>query len=151
MAVDIAGAATAALESPSLGPSGAAPGGASPSAPASPPPASAGGAGVSSLPAQQGSAPGGTPGAVGQAATAPGATPEPEWMSILDAAKNYGYQFDQGITDDHAAIQHLIAQAQRARQLEQLAAYGQQYVQHASAFQQWMQQQQQAQLAAQQQ
>lgn len=82
-------------------------------------------------------------GAGGTAPGTPGTTGADGWVSIRDAARGYGYDLG-GVADDHQALQTLILQAQRARQLEQMAQYGQLYMQHAGQFQQWQREQQEA-------
>lgn len=49
-----------------------------------------------------------------------------------------------GVNDDHAALQQLVLQARQNAQLQQMAQYGQIYMQHAGQFQQWQAQQQEA-------
>lgn len=105
-----------------------------------------------------GSAVGGSGGA---AATAPadpnvgsgvasGASAAPQsWQSIREAAQQmYGYQFDPSITDDRAALSHLIQQAQKARQANYYAQVGQAIVPHASELQQFLASKQQPQSPA---
>jgi hypothetical protein len=73
-----------------------------------------------------------------------------EWQSVRDYATQLGIDSSK-FADDDAFLRHVIGQAQRAQQLEQLAQYGQVYVQNADQFQAWQRQQQAAQQTQQQQ
>jgi len=99
-----------------------------PSAPASSPPSTPSSGAATQTPV--------TPSPGTQAA--PG---DPGFVSIRQAAGQYGYQFGQDINDDHAALQHLILQARRAQEANHLAQLGQQVMPHWSQFQQWQQEQ----------
>jgi hypothetical protein len=72
------------------------------------------------------------------------------FRSIRDVGKELGYDFGN-VADDHSALQQLILRATEAQrlqsqmqQMQELARHGQTYLQHAPAFQQWLQQQQAA-------
>lgn len=72
------------------------------------------------------------------------------FLSIRDAARQYGYDLGN-VPDDHSALQQLILRARQSEQMSQMAQIGQQFVPHMAAFQQWQQQQRQQQQQAQQQ
>lgn len=122
-----------AVASPPTGGGGAA------SAPAPTPTAATGGGAPSGL--QGGTS--GSPAPTQTPAPAAGATPptQPAFIPIHEALRNIGYQLPAGV-EGHAALQHLVAAAQRAGGLEELARYGQQFMPHAEKFQAWMREQQ---------
>lgn len=66
---------------------------------------------------------------------------QPSFVPIHEALRAYGYELPQGL-EGHAALQHLVLQA---REAQELAQYGRQYMAHASQFEQWMRSQQEAQ------
>lgn len=120
---------------PQSAPDVSAPPPAQPSAPTQTAPPSAG-------PAQTVTSAPGLPYTPGQ-----GAPQQP--MSVRDALRGYGLDLTSQFQDDHQALQHLAGLYRQTREQADLARYGQQYLRHASDFQQWQQQRQQA--AAQQQ
>lgn len=69
------------------------------------------------------------------------ATSAEQWQSIRDAATSFGYQFDQTITDDRAALIHLLKQAQANRSSDAYAQLGRQLAPQATQIQQYLQQQ----------
>lgn len=83
--------------------------------------------------------------AAGMGQTAP---PAQEYQPLHEALKGYGINLPQGV-EGHAALQYIVTQLAQARQLQELAPYGQQYLQHADKFQSWLAQQQAAEKAAQ--
>lgn len=153
MAVDIAGAATAAVSDSGNSGSGGASStgtGTPQTAPTSTPASSpsqggsggvSGGAGGAQTPAVgSGASPANSQGVAGAAA---GAGQGDGWMGIRDAARQYGYDLGN-VADDHAALQQLILRAQQSQQLQQMAQYGQLYLQHADQFQRWQREQQES-------
>ena len=70
-------------------------------------------------------------------AGAPAAAPA-NFQSIRDAAREYGYDFGQDVTDDRMALQKLIAQANANRQADYYAQVGQRLVPHAQQFQEYL-------------
>lgn len=74
---------------------------------------------------------------------------QPAATSIRDLASRYGVDLSE-YQDDEAAVRHLAEQARAAREHQELAQYGQQFVQHAADgswqdYLAWKQQQQQSQ------
>jgi hypothetical protein len=98
--------------------------------PGASPPAAPAGAGFIP-PAGAGAAPMGG----GQSAVAPPAA-SPEYESVRDVLARAGVR--EQFADDNAAVQALISRYHQAEQLQQLAAYGQEYVQHAGEFGQYL-------------
>lgn len=72
-------------------------------------------------------------------------------LSVRDALANYGLDLRGQFQDDHAALQYMALQMRQAQQAQQLAQYGQLYVQHADQFQRFLTQQQEEQRRQQQQ
>lgn len=64
--------------------------------------------------------------------------PTSDFVSIRDAAKGYGLDLSS-FEDDESALRHLAGEIQRGQQAQQLAQYGQVYLQHASDFERWQQ------------
>lgn len=115
-----------------------------------PPPAAPAAAPPSPAPAQTTGASGGGAGAGPQPSTpipgptAPG-TPtaaSPAQPSVRDVLAGYGVPADR-FGDDQQALAYLLQQAQAGQQAQQLAQYGQLYVQHADQFQRYMAEQRQ--------
>ena len=83
--------------------------------------------------------------------TSPSPTPTPtttqqqQWQSIRDVANSRGYQHAGQFQDDAAFLDHLLQQANQARQSDFYARLGQQMAPHASRIQQFLQQGQQPQ------
>jgi hypothetical protein len=101
----------------------------------------------------------GTETAGAAAANAAGAAPPfpvpsggavPGYTPVREALKIYGLDLPEGV-DDHAALQQLILGYRQAQQANQLAQYGQVYLQHADRFNEFLRQQQQAEASRQQQ
>jgi hypothetical protein len=101
---------------------------------------------------QTGAAEGGTPAAAPEVPQTAPAAPEvpsapapaveqPSWLSVRDAAKNYGYDLST-YQDDQTALQALVQRARSAEQATELARYGQQYLQHQTQFQDYLKQRQ---------
>ncbi len=63
------------------------------------------------------------------------------YLPVRDALKTYGLDLPEGI-DDHAALQQLVLGYRQAQQANQLAQYGQVYLQHADQFNAYLRQQQ---------
>lgn len=74
-----------------------------------------------------------------------GTSTDPAYMSVRDALAGYGLDLRGQFQDDHSALQHLILLANRAQENNQLAQYGQEYLQNAEQFRAWQNQQAQAQ------
>jgi len=128
----------AGSSSPQVSAAASAPPGASSTAPAASPPS-----GAPAVPAGAGS-PGGMLGGTPAPATPAGTPAAPEYQSVRDALANYGLDLRGQFSDDHAALQHLIGQVRAAQSLQQLAQYGQAYLQQAPQFAQWQQAQEAA-------
>lgn len=79
----------------------------------------------------------------GQAAAPAGGGGGMGYVPVHEAVRGYGYELPEGV-QDHAALAHLVSEARRARELQQLAGYGQEYLQHQSQFQEWIRAQQEA-------
>lgn len=79
-------------------------------------------------------------GAAGNAAASGGT----DWVSIREAAQRAGYADAAKFQDDGTFLTQLILQAQQARQAQELAQYGRQYLQHADQFQAYLRSQQEA-------
>lgn len=76
----------------------------------------------------------------------------PTSQTVRDALASYGLDVRKQFQDDHQALQYLASQYRNAAQSQELARYGQLYVQHAAEFQNYLQERQkQAQQAQQQQ
>ncbi len=74
-----------------------------------------------------------------------------EFLSIRDAAKEFGYEGIGQFDDDESALKHLIERASAEpapAQNDQLLQYGQRYVDHAADFEQYMRDREQQQAAA---
>lgn len=61
-----------------------------------------------------------------------------QWTSIRDAAQARGFRFDPTVTDDHSALEFLLAQAGRNQQADIHAQLGRQLAPHASRIQQFL-------------
>lgn len=70
----------------------------------------------------------------------------PSFVPVHEAVRGYGYDLPQGL-EGHAALQHLVAEARRSRDLAQHAQYGQEYLRHYDQFQGYLRQQQEAEKA----
>jgi hypothetical protein len=91
-------------------------------------------------------------GNLGQPGTPVAPAPTQAELTVRQVLQNLGYQGADQFSNDHQALQNLVAQARHAQENQQLYQYGQQYLQHAPQFQQWLQaQEQQRQAQAQQQ
>lgn len=102
-----------------------------------PVPSATTGAGTSPPPAQ------GTPPA--------GAPPSPQqWKSILDVAREMGYQNIPEGASEHQFLQHLLLSASQVQQYQQLANYGQEFLRDRDSYTRWKQEQQRQQEIAQQ-
>ncbi len=93
----------------------------------------------------------GTPGpgpAPGPPSPAPAPTPAPapggQFDSVRAHARSLGIQGVEQFPDDASFLQHLYLTRQQAGQSQQLAQYGQEYLQHRDQFNVWQQQQQAA-------
>ena len=88
--------------------------------------------------------------AVSSASAGAGAAPTPatpaaaEYQGVRDALAGYGVDLRTQFQDDHAALQHLALAYRQSQQGNQLAQYGQRYMQHAGEFEQFLAQRQQA-------
>ena len=79
-------------------------------------------------------------------------SPQPTTQTVRDALASYGLDVRTQFQDDHQALQYLASQYRNAAQAQEMARYGQLYVQHAAEFQNYLQERQrQAQQAQQQQ
>jgi len=63
-----------------------------------------------------------------------------DWQSIRDAGTAIGYQFPANITDDRAALTHLIQLAQSNRNADMYAQLGRKLAPNAEGIQQYLQQ-----------
>lgn len=73
------------------------------------------------------------------------------YVSVRDALAGYGLDLRQQFQDDHQVLQHLAVLARQAKDQQQLVQYGQQYLQYAPQFRQWLSEQEQKQQQQQQQ
>jgi hypothetical protein len=73
-------------------------------------------------------------------------TPQQQQYTVREAIARYGYDA-QGYTNDAEAIRDLVAKAQQSQQLQQMAQYGNQYLQHAGDFNNWLKEKQAAEAA----
>lgn len=63
-----------------------------------------------------------------------------EWTGIRDYARTLGHDLSH-YQDDAAAFRDLLTAHQQVPQLQQLARYGQEYIQHHDQFQKWLENQ----------
>ena len=75
------------------------------------------------------------------AAQAQQAQAQQQLRTARQVAQSMGYD-PSGYSSDAEMLRDLVGRAQQASQLQQMAQYGQQYVQHASEFNAWMRQRQ---------
>lgn len=73
-------------------------------------------------------------------------TPQQQQYTVREAIARYGYDA-KGYTNDAEAIRDLVAKAQQSQQLQQMAQYGNQYLQHAGDFNNWLKEKQAAEAA----
>jgi hypothetical protein len=61
-----------------------------------------------------------------------------DFLSIREAAQQYGYADAANFDDDEAALKHLIEQAKAPRADEQLSLAGRRYLEHSSEFEEFL-------------
>ena len=72
--------------------------------------------------------------------------PQQQQYTVREAAARYGYD-SSGYANDAEAIRDLVSKAQQSQQLQQMAQYGNQYLQHAGDFNNWLKEKQAAEAA----
>lgn len=90
-------------------------------------------------------------GGAGVPGSAAAAAAQADAQSVRDALASYGLDLRNQFQDDHQALQHLVMLARQAASQQPLVQYGQQYLQHASDFQRYLEERQRQQQQSQQQ